>query len=227
MTSSTSWRTDVPDPTITELIRVVIVLGALWLSGWALIDDVTDLVNVRRFGEVDGPRWITAMEHLLFNGTLLVGWLQFLGVVAIAVYLPSRPDAVENELSVIGGWLSLGFSVCVLLAQVHRRVGRTKLRSLPLSAWERMLTSMLTGMSTKDREAISTRLLAATALGRQVSHGTYNRISPAVGLLSLILEDEQETPERRTDAAMALAELERLVETTRALHAEIKALENP
>lgn len=212
-------------PTLAELIRAVIVLGALLLSGWALVDDLSDLANVRRYGEVGGPRWITASEHLWFNGTLLVGWLLFLAVTAIAIYLPDRPDAVENELVAIAGWCNLGFAVCVLLAQMHRRVGRSKLRSLPREAWERMLRSMLTGMSDIDQEAVATRLLAATTAGRQIGHAVYNRVAPAVGVLSLIAEDEREHPERRAEAAGALAELERLVDTTRALHAEIKRLE--
>lgn len=216
-----------PEPTPAEMLRVVIVLGALLLSGWALIDDVSDLLNVRKYGEVGGPRWITAMEHFLFNLTLLAGWLLFLGVTAIAIYLPERRDAVENELVTIAGWCNVGFAICVLLSQMHRRVGRTKLRGLPLAAWERMLRSMLTGMNEHDREAVNLRLLAATAAGRQIAHGVYNHISPAVGVLSLIVEDAREAPERRTEAALALAELERLVDDTRPLHEQIKSLERP
>lgn len=209
-------------PTLAELLRVAIVLGALLLSGWALVDDVWDLVHVYRFGEIGGPRWVSAMEHFAFNGTLLVGWLAFLGVATIAVYLPSRTDAVENELSAVAGWLSLGFAGCVLIAQVHRRVGRQKLRAMPLESWERMLRSMFDGLSAAERVGLSARLLAATSAGREMGHAVANELQLPVALLDEMARDPSLTEARRSEASEAVARLEAVLSHVRTLHATIK-----
>lgn len=212
--------------TLTELLRLVIVAAALVLSGWAIVDDLWDLVHVRRYGEIDGPRWVTAMEHLLFNGTLLAGWLLYLVLVGIAVYLPDRPNASEHTLATAAGWLSLGYSVCVLVAQVHRRVGRSRLRSLPLDAWERMLAAMFDGLTHEQRVSVSSRLLAATSAGRELGHAAANLAQAPVALLDEIARDARETPERRAEAANALAMMEQLMGHVRGLHMKIKQQES-
>lgn len=209
---------------LTEIVRLTIVLGALTLSVWALIDDVADLVNVRRFGEVGGPRWLAASEHFWFNATLLVGWLCYLGVVSIAIYLPSRADPALNAWALIGGRLSLGFAACVLLAQVHRRIGRNRLKSLPLDAWERMLAAMVDGLTPSQRESVSTRLLASTTAGCELGHVIANETAPAVGLIDLVLESAVLTEHQRGDLVEAQRHILVVSERGAALHAEIRRL---
>jgi hypothetical protein len=211
------------EPSLAELLRVVIVVGGLLLSGWAIVDDVWDLVNVRRYGEVGGPRWVLAVEHLWFNGTLLVGWLCALGVVGIAISLPPREDADQDLLATVASWLTFGFGVCVLLAQGVRRAGRLTIRALPLVAWEQMLASMVDGMSAADRASFRTALLRSTAAGRELGHLAANEMQPAMGLLSMLSEDARIPSDYRADAASAVEALDRAIVHIKALHAEIRA----
>lgn len=206
------------------MIRAAIVLGALLLSVWALVDDVWDLVNVRRFGEIDGPRWVTAMEHFWFNATLLGGWCCYLGVVAIAIYLPARSDPTQNDLATVAGWLNLGYGVCVLVAQVHRRVGRVRLKQLPLAAWERMLASMVDGLTPEQRESVSARLLASTTAGREISHVISNETAPAVGLIDLVLATAVLTDRQRADLLEAQEHIAIISDRGARLHPEFKRL---
>lgn len=211
-------------PSIPELIRVAIVLGALVLSIWALIDDVWDLFNVRRHGEVGGPLWVSAMEHLLFNSTLLAGWLCYLGVVSIAIYLPSRADPTQNAMATIAGWLNLVFGACVFVAQLHRRAGRVQLKGLPLAAWERMLASMVDGMTPEQREPVTARLLASTKAGREIGHVISNEAAPAVGLIDLVLATAVLTNRQRDDLHEAMQHITVIAERGAHLHAEFRRL---
>lgn len=211
-------------PSIAEMIRVAIVIGALTLSIWALIDDVWDLVNVRRYGEIDGPRWVAAMEHFWFNATLFVGWLCFLGVVSIAIYLPARADPTQNAWATVAGWLNLVFGAGVFVAQVHRRVGRVRLKNLPLAAWERMLASMVDGMTPEQRESVSARLLASTTAGREISHVIANESAPAVGLIDLVLATAVLTDQQRADLIEAQQHITVVSDRGARLHPEFKRL---
>lgn len=226
MTSSGAWsKIAVAEAlTLAEALRAVLVLSALALSLWALVDDVWDLINVSRYGEVDGPRWVAALEHLLFNGTLLIGWLCYLMVVSIAIYLPRRTDPVLDFWATLGGWGSLGFAVCVLLAQIHRRVGRVRLKSLPLAAWERMLASMVDGLTPEQREPVTARLLASTTAGRELGHVIANETAPAIGLIDLVLATAVLTERHRADLVEAQEHIAIISERGAALHQEIKRL---
>lgn len=215
------------DPlTLAETLRIVIVTGALILSGWALIDDAWDLVNVRRYGEVGGPRWVLAMEHVWFNATLLLGWLCFLGVVGIAISLPPRENTTQDTLAQIASWLNFGYGCCVFMAQVHRRVGRIKLRSLPLAAWERMLKSMMDGMSVAEREALTVRLATAVMAGREMGHLIRREVSPAVGLVSLVMATAMLTSEERANLEEVERHLMAVCDRAPHLHEEIRAQES-
>ena len=214
------------DPlTMAEVLRTIIVLGGLLLSGWALIDDAWDLVNVKRFGEVGGPRWVLATEHLWFNGTLLAGWVCALGVLAIAISLPPRSDADQHALAQVGSWLTLGFGASILLAQGVRRAGRIKIRSLPLASWERMLASMVDGLSHEDRTALLGRLLTATTAGRELGHLIANRLAPSVGLIDLVVEAGGLSEGQRADLTEARDRIVAVSAEAASLHAEIKRQE--
>jgi hypothetical protein len=218
----------IESPTLAEWLGALIVVVALGVSLWALVDDVWDLVNVRRFGEVGGPRWIAAYEHFLFNMTLLGGWLCFLGVIAIAIYLPTRTDlGGERYLSDAVGWLRIGYAFMVLWAQIHRRVGRVRLQRLPLEAWERMLAAMVGGLSIEDRRALTNRLLTATGAGRDLGHTVANHLTAPMAMLSLLEADPRLTAEERSDIAVAVRELELMAAEVPRLHAAIKSLERP
>lgn len=212
-------------PTLSELLGGAIILGGLGLSLWGLIDDLWDLVNVRRFGEIGGPRWISAEEHLFSDLSFLGAWTCILGVLGIAIYLPARTDPVGGVLALTAGWLRFGATVLFLLAQVNRRVGRQKLRNLPLEAWEQMLASMMDGMSPVDRDAMTTRLLAATAAGREMGHRVANDLTQPVAALDAIATDERVPASLRSDAALAIANLDAMLTRVKGLHAEIKAQE--
>lgn len=214
-------------PTLAELLAVAVVLFGLGLSCWALVDDTWDLYHVYRFGEVGGPRWVAANEHFLFNGTLLVGWLLMLGLVAIAVYLPTRTDQPTTILTDWAGWLRFGFMVAVLMAQTHRRIGRQKLRNLPLESWERMLASMFDGLTVAERESLSHRLLAATTAGREMGHLIANRLTAPVGLIDLVLVNAVGlTAEQRADLEEAREHILAVSDSAAGLHAAIKAQES-
>jgi hypothetical protein len=214
------------DPTFAELLGALVVLGGLGFSSWALIDDAFDLLNVWRFGEVNGPRWVAATGHLLFNLTLLVGWLCFCGVIAVAIYLPSRTDMPAAELSLIVGWLRVAFACTVLVGQVHQRNARFKLRRLPLEAWERMILTMYDGLGVEDRAALSRRLFRATAAGREIGHAVANDLQRPVAVLDEIARDDRADPEIRQMATDALADIDSVIRHTSALHAEIRLLED-
>lgn len=211
--------------TLNEVLRVVIFLGGLGFSAWALIDDAVDLLNVRRFGEVGGPRWYAAAGHFLFNLTLLIGWLLFGGVAAIAVYLPPRPGQTAEALTIVAGWLNFGFSVCVLVGQVHQRAARFHLKRLPIEAWERMVATMFDGLDLEGRAELTGRLLRATHAGREMGHLVRNELQLPVSVLDAMAADAALTMVQRDRATQALANLERVAVQVEALHAEIKAQE--
>lgn len=212
-------------PSLSEVVSAIVILCGLGLSLWALVDDVSDLAYVQRFGEVDGPRWVAAMEHLWFNSTLLVGWLCMFGLISIAIYLPARADQTENELTTVAGWLRLVFIAAVLIAQVHRRVGRLKMRRLPLESWERMLLSMFDGLTPEERTSLSTRLLAATSAGREMGHLIANELSAPVGLIDLVLDTAVLTTQQRADLEEAREHILGVSGRASGLHAEIRAQE--
>lgn len=215
------------DPlSLSEMLRTIVVLGGLLLSGWALIDDLWDLVTVRRFGEVGGPRWVLAVEHIWFNATLLAGWLFFLGVLSVAISLPPRTDVEQNAWARIASWLNVGFGCAVLLAQAVRRAGRIRIRALPLSAWERMLASMVDGLSVEDRAALLGRLLVATTAGRQMGHLIANSLAAPVGLIDLVLETATLTDEQRADLIEAREHILGVSTRAAGLHQEIKDQEH-
>lgn len=217
----------IEQPSLSELISGVLILSGLGLSMWAMADDVSDLVRVRRYGEIGGPRWVSAMEHFLFNGSLLFGWVCVLGLLSIAIYLPSRPSAVENELGTIGGWLRLGFVLAVLVAQINRRVGRQKMRSLPLAAWERMLSSMFDGLNHEQREVLSKRLLSVTLAGREMGHAINNGLAQPVGAIDLVLSTATLNAVERADLIEAKENILAVCERVSGLHTEIKSEGQP
>lgn len=212
-------------PTLAELLGAVIVLGGLLLSGWALVDDAWDLVHVRRFGEVGGPRWVSGMDHLVSDLSSLGAWTFFLVVISIAIYLPQRTDQPGDTLSAIVGWCRFFGSVCFLAAQANRRVSRIKLQNLPLEAWERMMVAMFEGMSPRDQVGLRTRLLTATMAGREIGHTVANDLQLPVAVLDAIADDPSAPPERRAEAAEALAMIEQTIASVRLLHARIKSME--
>jgi hypothetical protein len=212
----------VDNPTVPELIGVVVVLGGLGFSCWAMIDDIWDLVNVYRYGDVGGPRWVAASGHLAFNATMLAGWLCFLYVIAVAVYLPSRTDEPAAELGWWVGWARLGFVACVLAAQVHQRTARLKLRRLPLEAWERMVVSL----DASGRELLMSKLLRATDAGRQMGHLVAGELQLPVALLDELSADPGIGDERRAAILAAQESLLRVNDGIRALHQEVKGLEH-
>jgi hypothetical protein len=209
------------EPTLAELLGAVIVLHGLLFSAWALIDDGWDLVNVRRYGVVGGPRWIAAQGHFFFNVTLIVGWLCFLVQIAVAVYLPSRTDEPAADLSYWVGWARLGFAACVLIAQVHQRAARLKMRRLPLEAWDRMVASM----DAAGRDVLMSRLLRATGAGRQMGHLVAGELQFPVSLLDELADDPSLGDERRAAIVAAQESLIRVNNGIRALHQEVKGLE--
>lgn len=215
------------DPTTAELLGVVLVLAGLLFSGWAMVDDAFDLLNVWRFGEVGGPRWVAATGHLMFNATLFVGWICFLVVIAVAVYLPSRTDEPAADLAFWVGWARLGFAVSVLFGQIHQRTARFKLRRLPLEAWEQMILTMFDGLGVEDRQVLTQRLFRATAAGRALGHTVANDLQAPVIVLDRILSDPASTELEKEEAAQALDAIETMMESVRNLHAEIKLLEKP
>lgn len=214
------------DPTTAELLGVVLVLAGLLFSAWALVDDAFDLLNVWRFGEVGGPRWVAATGHLLFNATLLAGWLCFLLVISVAVYLPSRTDEPAADLSFWVGWARLGFAASVLFGQVHQRTARFKLRRLPLEAWEQMILTMFDGLGVEDRQVLTQRLFRATAAGRALGHAVANDLQAPVTVLDRIISDPASTEMEKEEAAEAMTAIETMMTHVRALHAEIKLLEH-
>lgn len=215
----------IEQPTAAEWLGAAIILGGLGLSLWGLIDDLWDLVNVRRFGEIGGPRWVSGMEHLLSDLAFLGAWCCVFGVLTIAVYLPSRADPVADALAQIAGWLRFASALFFLAAQINRRVGRQKLRALPLSAWEQMLASMMDGLSPVEREAMAQRLLRATTAGRELGHLVANRAQLPVSVLERLAGNPAVSESLRSDAALALAELDEMVTRSKQLHASIKAQE--
>lgn len=212
-------------PSLAEVVSAIVILAGLALSFWALLDDVGDLLNVKRYGEVGGPRWVAASEHFLFNSTLAVGWLCFLGLISIAIYLPPRPGPTENELATVAGWLRLAFTVAVLIAQVHRRVGRVKMRAIPVESWALMLASMVDGLSSDERASISMRLLAATSAGREMGHLIANGLTPPVGLIDLVLTAAALTDQQRADLTEAREHILAVIGRAAGLHSDIKRQE--
>lgn len=212
-------------PSLAEVVSAILILGALGLSLWALIDDIGDLINVRRYGEVGGPRWVAAMEHFWFNATMLFGWGCFLGLISIAIYLPSRLGATESELGTVAGWLRLGYTAAFLVAQLHRRVGRLKMRKIPIESWERMLLSMFDGLTPQERISLSTRLLAATSAGRELGHLIANRLGVPVGLIDIVLTSAVLTERQRADLSEARDHILAVSDNAAGLHAEIKRQE--
>lgn len=211
-----------PEPTLAELLGATIILIGLGLSGWALVDDLWDLVHVYRFGEIGGPRWVAAMEHLISNLTFLGAWTCILGVLSIAIYLPARREPVADSLSAIAGWLRFGATLLFLTGQVNRRIGRMKLRALPIESWERMLTAMFDGMTFDQRSWLTQRILQLQTAGREMGHAVRNDAQLPLAVLDELARDPTQTPERRAEAAEAVAALDRMLRHTTALHAAIK-----
>lgn len=211
------------DVTLSEMIGMVVFLGGLGLSCWALVDDIWDLTNVYRFGEVGGPRWVSAMEHFLFNGSMLLGWAMLLGLTGIAIYLPSRQEPNADTLGFVAGWLRLGAGFAFLTAQIHRRVGRVRLQRLPLEAWETMLASMFDGMSVQDRTTLLARLLRVSHAGREMGHLIANTLQQPVATLSILQEDRRLTDEERADIAASLDALDMVGRQVQVLHSEIRS----
>lgn len=209
------------DATLSEVLGGLVVLAGLGFSLWALIDDAYDLLYVYRYGEVGGPRWIAASGHLLFNLTMTLGWLLFCGVLAVAIYLPSRTDEPAAELAWVVGWLRLGFALCVLGGQIHQRTARFKLRKLPLDAWERMIDNL----DAPGRLLLLRRFSSTSEVGRAMGHTVANTVQMPVAVLDEIAEDEAVAPERRQEAALARDALQQMSREVGSLHAQVKALE--
>lgn len=212
------------DPTTAELVGLVIVLGGLLFTFWALATDMSDLMNVRYYGEVGGPRWITARGHLLANLKFLGAWVCALVWVGVAVYLPSRTDEPTATLAQLVGWCRVLMAFCVLLAQIDQRATRFSLSRLPLESWERMVAAMSAGMAPAERVALVRRLGLATDAGRQMGHLVANELQAPVASLSLLSDDEVLAPEHRAIVDDVIADLVGVAARARALHGEIKAL---
>ena len=212
-------------PTAAEILGGVVILVGLGLSLWSLNDDIIDLDYVREHGIVGGPRWVAATEHAWTSLSFLVGWLCILYVLGVAVYLPARGDVEQDALAASAGWARLGFTVFVLVAQVHRRIGRAKLRALPAESWEQMLLMMFDGLGPVERISLNERLLMATAAGRQMGHLIANELSPPVGLIDIVLASAVLTDQQRADLIEAREHIVAVSARAANLHAEIKAQE--
>jgi hypothetical protein len=211
------------DISVAEMLGLALVLGGLGLSLWSIVDDLWDLVHVYRFGEVNGPRWVAAMEHFLTSLAFFGAWTAILGILAIAIYLPPRASPAAAEMAGWAGWLRVGSVTCFLVAQVNRRVGRIKMRQLPVEAWQRMIEAMLDGLTAAERASLSHRLLVATTAGRELGHAVSSAAQVPVAVLDEIARDESLTAERRAAAREALAAIDHMLTLTRGLHAQIKA----
>lgn len=183
------------------------LLVSVWLSYRAVASWIKNGLAVRW-----GPRHKFVLGFLAGIGLLFLVWLGFVALGANAMANPPPLDPERQAASDRGGWLLVGlesvlfcFQIILLWAWVS--IGRTTLRP---NGEPRTFTDLL---------------LAATGAGREIGHTVANHLQRPVAVLDEIAADASLPEEARTAAALALADLEQVMEHVHELHQAIKALE--
>lgn len=160
-----------------------------------------------------GPRHRFALGFLVGSGCLLAVWVGFILLGGNALLNPPPVGAERAAASERAGWLLVGLETALLVCQ-----------AILMWAWLSVQESALSPETL--RPGLTQLVLRAIDLGREMGHAVANDAQLPVGVLDAVMADPTTDPERRRDAAEAIATIKRMMGHVTALHAAIKHLED-
>lgn len=160
-----------------------------------------------------GPRHKFALGFLVGIGLLLLVWCGFLALGANAIMNPPPTTPDREAASERGGWIL----VCLEAA---------------LFVFQAMLTWAWISVGSKtlhparaEAPTLGELVLRAIDAGREMAHLIANDLQRPVAVLEEVAETDGIDPILRTNAALAVTDLERITARVAANHARIKAME--
>jgi hypothetical protein len=185
------------------------LLVHIWLSYRAVSAWINEGRAVRW-----GPRHKFVLGFLIGIGLLLLVWVGFVALGANALVNPPPVDAERQAASDRAGW------ILVILESVL-----FGFQGILLWAWVSLARPSL-HPSGVEPNTPAMLLFRAIDLGREMGHLIANDLTRPVSVLDEIARDERTPAELRADAALAIADLEAVMQRVKAIHEAIKAQED-
>lgn len=160
-----------------------------------------------------GPRHKFVVAFLVCVGLLLLVWIGFVALGGNAIMNPPPTTPDREASSERGGWI-LVCTEAVLLGATG------------VLAWAWIALGAKTLHPARDEApSLGELVLRAIDAGRDMAHGIANDLQRPVAVLEEVAETDGLDPFLRTNAALAVTDLERITARVASNHARIKAME--